>query len=158
MVSVLVIYLFGWIIIEYIEYFHNCVVNRHLINRPHFYLIRKRHRWIRSRHRWWGGIFALRTHRWGGINKETFHTGTLQWPALYCGSLVSKTPCEMRWCLWNMRRSLLLGGSIEWLWLLSRQILLLMHQWCSVLWPTPMRPDGFYSHCMYSCVYQYYRL
>ena len=106
----------------------------------------------------WGHIkeeASMKRHQWGGmINKKTFHTGTLQWPPLYCGSLASKTPCEMRWCLWNMRRSLLLGGSIEWLWLLSRQILLLMHQWCSVLWPTPMRPDGFYSHCMYSCMYQ----
>ena len=101
-------------------------------------------------------IIPLRTHQQEGIIKEAFHTWTLQWPPLYCGSLASKTPCEMRWCLWNMRRSLLLGGSIERLWLLSRQILLLMHQWCSVLWPTPMRPDGFYSHCIES-VHRYER-
>ena len=103
---------------------------------------------MRRRHQW-TGIFALRTHQWGGvnkeaslrthqcgginekaslrthqrgaINKEAFHIGTPQWPPLYCGSLASKTLCKMRWCLWNKRESLLLGGSIEWLWLLSRQ-------------------------------------
>ena len=68
-------------------------------------------------------IIPLITHQQEGIIKEGFHTWTLQWPPLYCGSLASKTPCKMRWCLWNMRRSLLLGWSIEWLWLLSCQIL-----------------------------------